>query len=311
MPRRVRRGVQPRAACGCGAASQTSRGTRAPVRPRRRRRGARRSATADTKSHALGALALRVGRRARLPVGDTPQPRATRTSSTCWSSWPPGSSTTASVLEQRLDAQRRPAPRQRVAARTEVTNAERLGWLRPARPLELRAARSPAGPSTANSVALLAQDGSGPARIAPVEAAVGQLHALSAVVTRTRKVEIQEHKAVREADADPGRTGPIDEADVLPAVRRSGSIDRAVDFGMPVGFATQMPLRLASTCLPAATRPCPRAGGSESRRGLVVDARPRRGSAMLGARLRRPRSSPARQTTRRRRHQVRRASSNA
>ncbi len=89
-----------------------------------------------------------------------------------------------------------------------------------------------------------------PADIAQARRLIARLHALSAVVSRTRKTEIQDNRVVRRAE-------PIevewtaDEADFYFAFAR-WQRDRALDRGLPVGFVTQMPLRLASTCLPAA-----------------------------------------------------------
>lgn len=105
-------------------------------------------------------------------------------------------------------------------------------------------------PEYAALVGLLRHDELGPADIAVGRRLVSTLHALSAVVTRTRKVEIEDHKAVREVV-------PIDvawteeEADLYRQID-AWQQDRARRLGLPAGFATQMPLRLASTCLPAA-----------------------------------------------------------
>jgi superfamily II DNA or RNA helicase len=88
------------------------------------------------------------------------------------------------------------------------------------------------------------------AQIAEAKRLIGHLHALSAVVTRTRKVEIQEEKAVREAISIHVEWTPA-EAEFY-VLFDQWQRARAKKLGMPVGFVTQMPLRLASTCLPAA-----------------------------------------------------------
>jgi superfamily II DNA or RNA helicase len=80
--------------------------------------------------------------------------------------------------------------------------------------------------------------------------AISSLHSLSAVVTRTRKVEIQEQKPVREAISV-----PVDWTQTEAAFYREfyeWCVARANAVNMPVGFAMQMPLRVASTCTPVA-----------------------------------------------------------
>ena len=86
--------------------------------------------------------------------------------------------------------------------------------------------------------------------IAEAKRLISRLHALSAVVTRARKVEVQEHKAVREAQqVDVAWT----EAEyAFYNAFEQWQIARARRLALPVGFVTQMPRRLASTCLPAA-----------------------------------------------------------
>ena len=97
---------------------------------------------------------------------------------------------------------------------------------------------------------MLAGPDLGPSEISHAKRLIAQLHALSAVVSRTRKVEVQEHKAVREAI-------PIEvmwteaERELYTAVDRWQRA-RARRMRYPVGFVTQMPLRLASSCLQAA-----------------------------------------------------------
>lgn len=86
--------------------------------------------------------------------------------------------------------------------------------------------------------------------IAEAKRLISRLHALSAVVTRARKVEVQEHKAVREAQqVDVSWTEA--EYAFYNAFER-WQVARARRLALPVGFVTQMPRRLASTCLPAA-----------------------------------------------------------
>lgn len=78
---------------------------------------------------------------------------------------------------------------------------------------------------------------------------IARMHALSAVVTRTRKIQVQHDKAVREVHPIHVDWTP-EEAEfytVFDAWQRA----RAAALGAP-GFAVQMPLRLASSCVPAA-----------------------------------------------------------
>ena len=82
-----------------------------------------------------------------------------------------------------------------------------------------------------------------------VRSLLGALHALSAVVTRTRKAEIQEDRTIREAHPINVELTPVerDLYDAIEAWQRS----RASAKNMPVQFVGQMPLRLAGSCLPA------------------------------------------------------------
>lgn len=78
---------------------------------------------------------------------------------------------------------------------------------------------------------------------------IAELNTLSSVLTRTRKVDVMGAKAVREA-----RQVDIEwtdlERDFYRAVRRLYSM-RAMRSGTPPGFAMQMPLRQAASCIPA------------------------------------------------------------
>ena len=89
-----------------------------------------------------------------------------------------------------------------------------------------------------------------PAQIAEAKRLISRLHSLSTVVSRTRKVEVQEKKAVREPHPiNVEWTEP--ERDFYMAFQ-VWQVQRAISLGLPVAFVTQMPLRLASTCLPGA-----------------------------------------------------------
>ena len=76
-----------------------------------------------------------------------------------------------------------------------------------------------------------------------------ELNTLSKVLTRTRRAEIEEQRAVREP-LDIGVDLTDSERDLYDAVWR-WQAERAEAEGMPVRFIGQMPLRLAGACLPA------------------------------------------------------------
>ncbi|MCC5953694.1 MAG: DEAD/DEAH box helicase family protein [Acidimicrobiia bacterium] len=86
--------------------------------------------------------------------------------------------------------------------------------------------------------------------IAEARRLLGRLHVLGSVVSRTRKVDVPDAKAVRQAV-------PI-EVDWLPEERgfyeavRAWTWARASALGVPPGFAMQMPLRQAASCIPVA-----------------------------------------------------------
>lgn len=105
-------------------------------------------------------------------------------------------------------------------------------------------------PEYSDLVELLSTNSLTAGAVAKAKRLIGELHALSTVVTRTRKVEVQERKAVRQAlPVDVAWTDP--EWDFYQAFER-WQFERAEALGLPIGFVTQMPRRLASTCLPAA-----------------------------------------------------------
>jgi SNF2 family DNA or RNA helicase len=81
-----------------------------------------------------------------------------------------------------------------------------------------------------------------------VRRSVKALNALANVITRTRKAEVIEKKAIREA-IDVHVPWTREEADFY-ALFEAYQIQKAIENGVPSGFATQMPLRVASSCLP-------------------------------------------------------------
>ena len=130
-----------------------------------------------------------------------------------------------------------------------VDNATRLEWLRSIDSMTFGAgviARS----EFTEMKDLLRTPTLSPRAITEIRRLVAQLHALSAVVTRTRKVEIEEHKAVRQAVTIDVHWTP-EEHEFYQAFEK-WQFDKARKLGLPVGFVTQMPLRLAGSCLPMA-----------------------------------------------------------
>ncbi|WP_225755652.1 helicase-related protein [Actinotalea sp. Marseille-Q4924] len=81
---------------------------------------------------------------------------------------------------------------------------------------------------------------------------LADLNTLSAVITRTRKAEVDDRKTLREPDLTKVVWTPDEERFYEEYVRWCHA--RADAVGMPVYFAMQMPLRLASACLPMARR---------------------------------------------------------
>lgn len=97
---------------------------------------------------------------------------------------------------------------------------------------------------------ILQRDILDPADVVRAKRLIADLNALSAVVTRTRKVEVDEKKAIRDPKMVSVRWSPIEET--FYGEYYSWCKARAELAGTPIGFSMQMPLRLASACLPAA-----------------------------------------------------------
>jgi hypothetical protein len=130
-----------------------------------------------------------------------------------------------------------------------VTNATRRQWLHElsssafGRVLTLR-------PDHALLRDVLAKPELTPADVVQIKRICSELHGLSSQVTRTRKVEVQEDKAVREPRPVPVRWTES-ERDFYQAYY-AWCVERAKVKAMPLNFAMQMPLRLAGSCLPEA-----------------------------------------------------------
>ena len=202
----------------------------------------------ETRSHALGAL-LSDWADALIFLSATPLNLGNEDLFSLLQLLAPGEFDNRFVLEQQLEPNAVLHALSASFFEDDVTNAERLRRLKAVESLDFGPAVS-TRPEYRELVALLEHESLLPPQIAQAKRLIGQLHALSAVVTRTRKVEVQERKAVREAVPIPVEWTDR-EAEFYAAFER-WQIDRARTLGLPVGFVTQMPLRLASTCLPAA-----------------------------------------------------------
>ena len=99
---------------------------------------------------------------------------------------------------------------------------------------------------------LLAKDELTPRDIVQAKRYLADLNTLSTVITRTKKVEVDDRKAKRTEDRQEVRWTQAEED--FYAEYLQWCIDRANWVGMPLYFAMQMPLRLASACLPMARR---------------------------------------------------------
>lgn len=105
--------------------------------------------------------------------------------------------------------------------------------------------------------------------VVEVKRLVSELHGLSAQLTRTRKVEVDEGKSLREPHAIP----VIWDADERAFYDEflEWCVERAREKEQPLRFAMQMPLRLAGSCLPMAAQSVLGwgAGGTE---GVEIDS---------------------------------------
>jgi superfamily II DNA or RNA helicase len=99
---------------------------------------------------------------------------------------------------------------------------------------------------------LLAQDELAPRDIVQAKRYLADLNTLSTVITRTKKVEVDDRKAKRTEDRQEIHWTQAEKDFYTQYVR--WCLDRARHIGMPLYFAMQMPLRLASACLPMARR---------------------------------------------------------
>lgn len=201
-----------------------------------------------TRSHALGAL-LSDWADALVFLSATPLNLGNDDLYNLLELLAPGEFDSPTVLEERLAPN---ALLNRVSASffdQDVTNAQRRAWLQEIERLTFGPAVT-AQPDFRDVCALLEAPTLSARAIAEAKRLLARIHALSAVVTRTRKVDIQEDKAVREARSI--EVTLTDEEVVFYRAFSAWQFDRARRKGIPPGFATQMPLRMASSCIPAA-----------------------------------------------------------
>lgn len=99
---------------------------------------------------------------------------------------------------------------------------------------------------------LLDKDELTPGETVQAKRYLSDLNTLSTVITRTKKVEVDDRKAKRTEDRQEVNWAAAEDAfysEYLAWCQR-----RAAEMGSPLYFAMQMPLRLASACLPMARR---------------------------------------------------------
>ena len=137
---------------------------------------------------------------------------------------------------------------QRGAADTETGNPELLAQLNSIRRMDYGAALAERR-EFSELGRLLQRDERNVADSVQVRRLCLELNTLSKVLTRTRRAEIEEQRALREPH-DIAVDLRSEERDLYEAVRR-WQIERAKAHGMPLHFIGQMPLRLAGSCLPA------------------------------------------------------------
>lgn len=163
----------------------------------------------------------------------------------------PGEVETVQDLDARLDHHEPLQLLRRSATDPFVTNSQRRLWLG-------RIATSSMGAALRQRAAfskleeLLAEDSFKPDQVPALREACAQLHGLSAVITRTKKSEVNVSTTVRHATNAPVVWTQTERRfyEKYYEWLRQVSIQRQ----LATGFALQMPLRLAGSCLPEAAR---------------------------------------------------------
>lgn len=163
----------------------------------------------------------------------------------------PGEVETKADLELRIDHHEALQALRKSATNPNISNEQRREWLgeiagaRMGRALRERAAYK-------RLEELLTNDEYSVASAPVIRDACNQLHGLSSAITRTRKTEVNAVRSVREAQNAAVKWTDDEKAfyDAYVDWLRQIALER----NLPPGFALQMPLRLASSCLPAAAR---------------------------------------------------------
>ncbi|MFT4469383.1 DEAD/DEAH box helicase [Arthrobacter sulfonylureivorans] len=203
-----------------------------------------------TASHRLGLL-LRDWSNAMVLLSATPLNLGNRDLLSLMQLLMPGEVETEQDLQARLDHHEPLQALRRSATDPTISNEQRRRWLR-------GIGSSAMGSALRQRAAyirleeLLEGDEFGPEQAPVLRESCSQLHGLSAAITRTKKSEVNEATTVREAINKPVNwtSAEQDFYDAYYAWIREVALERQ----LPTGFALQMPLRLAGSCLPATAR---------------------------------------------------------
>lgn len=204
----------------------------------------------ETRSYALGEE-LQAWAEALVMLSATPINLRTRDLYNLLTLLVPGEFEDEASLVQRVEPNKILNMVSRSLTDPKVENRERAGWLEGVSDSLFGAALT-LRPDFKLLADLLAQDELSAADAVQVKRLCTELNALSAQITRTRKVEVQEEKPLRVAQ-------PVevifdsDEA-AFYAEYFEWCKERAAVAGTPLNFSMQMPLRLAGSCLPQAAR---------------------------------------------------------
>lgn len=204
----------------------------------------------ETASHTLGIM-LRDCSNAMILLSATPLNLGNRDLLSLMRILMPGEVETDADLTYRIDHHEPLQLLRKSAADPSTTNIQRRAYLQ-------RIADSLMGAALVHRPAfkqlqdLLVGDNLTPAQVPALRDACAKLHGLSAVITRTKKSEVNESRTLRHAINKPVQWVAAEQEfydayyDWLRQI--------AVELQLPAGFALQMPLRLAGSCLPATAR---------------------------------------------------------
>jgi superfamily II DNA or RNA helicase len=204
----------------------------------------------DTKSYALGEE-LQEWAEAFVMLSATPINLRTRDLYNLLSILVPGEFEDEASLALRVEPNQVLNKITRSLARANVTNSERAGWLAEL-PTSMFGLVLTLRPDYKILSDLLHQPSLSPADAVQVKRLCTELNALSAQITRTRKVEIQEERPLR-VPHSVDVNFDADEKAFYDAYLEWCK-ERAAVAGTPLNFSMQMPLRLAGSCLPQAAR---------------------------------------------------------